>query len=105
MDYAPTHYGYVSFFDSDYRIDFKEVHTGFRPTLEIVRIQSSPQPGVTVWHPCIPFDKRQPTWYVGKHLMAAHEIKGWDNFFKYTISYRLDGRLCRMGLRRITDDV
>ena len=101
---APTYLGFVSFFDSDYRIEFKEVHTGFRPTLEIVRIQSSPQPGVTVWHPCIPGnDNRQPTWYVGKHLMAAHIKCG--NFFKYSISYRLDGILHRMGVRRIADDV
>ena len=102
--HAPTHYGYVSFLtDSLYRIDFKEDHTGFRPTLEIVRIQSSPQPGVTVWHPCTPFDNRQPTWYVGKHLMAAHIKRG--DFYKYSISYRLDGKLCRMGVRRIADAV
>ena len=82
----------------------KEVHTGFRPRLEIVRIQSSPQPGVTEWHPCIPDnDNRQPTWYVGQHLMAAHEMRG--NFFIYSISYRLDGILWKMGLRRIADDV
>ncbi len=100
---APTHYGCVRFphegpqgRTTEYRIEFKEDHTGFRPTLEIFCIQSSPQPGVTVWHPCIPGNE---TWRVGKHLMAAH-VK--HIFFKYAISYRLDGELCRMGVRRIT---
>ena len=101
MDYAPTHYGIVSFFDSDYRIELKEHHTGFRPTFEILSIQSSLRPGVTVWHPRVPGNNNQPDWYVGKHLMAAHNKR--DNILPYPISYRLDGILWKMYVRRIPD--
>ena len=55
---APTHIGYAEFpgIEMIYRLGFKEVNTGFRPTLELIEIGSAPRQDADTWtyHPCIP---------------------------------------------------
>ena len=105
---APTHYGYTTFpgIEKIYRFGFKEVNTGFRPTLELIEIGSAPRQDADTWtyHPCVP-DNRLPQWRVGNHLMAAH-IRVRDNspirpFVDYTITYRIDGVRHCMSLKYV----
>ena len=72
---APTHYGYTTFpgIEKIYLFGFKEVNTGFRPTLELIEIGSAPRQDADTWtyHPCVPDNRLPGGAGVPRKLMAV----------------------------------